>query len=68
MARVAESPQALSRTALPQQLLALKGVPGLPWFQRFNGQREEETSLYLLTITGGTVQMLPPPSGSEPRQ
>ena len=68
MARLAESPQALSRTTLPQQLLTLKGVPGLPWFQRFNDQREEESSLYLLTITGGTVQMVPPPSGSEPRQ
>ncbi len=68
MARLAESPQALSRTTLPQQLLALKGVPGLPWFQRFNDQREEEASLYLLTITGGTIQMVPPPSGSEPRQ
>ena len=68
MARVAESPQALSRMALPQQLLTLKGVPGLPWFQRFNSQREEETVLYLLTITGGSVQMVPPPSGSEPRQ
>ena len=64
MARVAESPQALSRMALPQQLLTLKGVPGLPWFQRFNAQREEETALYLLTITGGSVQMVPPPSGS----
>jgi branched-chain amino acid transport system substrate-binding protein len=68
MARVAESSQALSRATLPQQLLSLKGVPGLPWFQRFNEQREEEASLYLLTITGGTVQMVPPPSGSEPRQ
>ena len=54
--------------ALPQQLLSLKGVPGLPWFQRFNAQREEEASLYLLTITGGAVQMVPPPSGGEPRQ
>ena len=60
MARVAESPQALSRMALPQQLLTLKGVPGLPWFQRFNAQREEEAALYLLTITGGSVQMVPP--------
>ena len=68
MARVAESPQALSRMALPQQLLSLKGVPGLPWFQRFNSQREEEALLYLLTITGGSVQMVPPASGSEPRQ
>ncbi|MGO8762669.1 MAG: penicillin-binding protein activator [Desulfobaccales bacterium] len=68
MARVAESPQALSRTALPQQLLALKGVPGLPWFQRFNAQREEEAALYLLTISTGSVQMVPAPSGNEPRQ
>jgi branched-chain amino acid transport system substrate-binding protein len=68
MARLAESPQALSRSALPQQLLALKGVPGLPWFQRFNSQREEEAGLYLLTITGGSVQMVPPPSGAEPQQ
>jgi ABC-type branched-subunit amino acid transport system substrate-binding protein len=68
MARVAESPQPLSRMALPQQLLSLKDVPGLPWFQKFNAQREEEAVLYLLTITGGSVQMVPPPSGSEPRQ
>ena len=68
MARVAESPQALSRMALTQQLLSLKGVPGLPWFQKFIAQREEETLLYLLTITGGSVQMVPPPSGGEPRQ
>jgi branched-chain amino acid transport system substrate-binding protein len=67
MARVAESPQALSRMALPQLLLTLKEVPGLPWFQRFNAQREEETLLYLLTITGGSVQMVPPASGGEPR-
>ena len=67
MARVAESPQALSRSGLPQQLLALKGVPGLPWFQRFNSQREEETGLYLLTITDGAVQMVTPTSGAEPR-
>ena len=53
MARVAESPQALSRMALPQKLLSLSGVPGLPWFQKFNAQREEETVLYLLTIWAG---------------
>ncbi|MBU4231386.1 MAG: penicillin-binding protein activator [Desulfobacterales bacterium] len=68
MARAAESPQALTRMALPQQLLTLSGVPGLPWFLKFNAQREEESSLYLLTITGGSVQMAPPPSGGEPRQ
>jgi ABC-type branched-subunit amino acid transport system substrate-binding protein len=68
MARLAESPQALSRMALPQQLLNLKGVPGLPWFLQFNAQREEEAMLYLLTITGGSVQMVSPLSGGEPRQ
>jgi branched-chain amino acid transport system substrate-binding protein len=68
MARAAESPQAQTRMALPQQLLTLGGVPGLPWFRKFNAQREEESLLYLLTITDGSVQMAPSPSGSEPRQ
>jgi hypothetical protein len=54
--------------ALPQKLLSLSGVPGLPWFLKFNAQREEETVLYLLTVTGGAVRMVPPPSGGEPRQ
>jgi branched-chain amino acid transport system substrate-binding protein len=66
MARVAESPQALSRMALPQQLLSLKGVPGLPWFKGFNAKREEEATLYLLTLKAGSVQVVPPPSGNEP--
>jgi ABC-type branched-subunit amino acid transport system substrate-binding protein len=68
MARVAESSRELSRSALPQQLLTLKGGPDLPWFQRFNAQREEETRLYLLTISGGSVRMVQPLSGAEPRQ
>lgn len=68
MARVAESSRELSRSALPQQLLTLKGDPGLPWFQRFNSQREEETGLYLLTVTGGSVRMVQRASGGEPRQ
>jgi branched-chain amino acid transport system substrate-binding protein len=68
IARIADSPQALTRMAVPQQLLTLTGVPGLPWFQKFNAQREEETVLYLLTISGGSVRMVPPPSGFEPRQ
>jgi branched-chain amino acid transport system substrate-binding protein len=68
LARVLETPQALSRMALPQQLLTLKGVPGLPWFQGFNAQREENAALYLLTITSGGIQMAPSTSGggSEP--
>jgi len=68
MARAAESPQAQTRMALPQQLLTLSGVPGLPWFRKFNSQREEETALYLLTITDGSVRVVPPSSGSEPQQ
>ncbi len=67
MARVAESPQALSRIALSQQLLTLKSGPELPWFKRFNAQREEDASMYLLTITGGSIQMVPAASGGEPR-
>jgi hypothetical protein len=67
MARLAESPQALSRQTLPQQLLALKRVPDLPWFQGFNAQREEDAAVYLLTITGGSLQMVPPASGGEAR-
>jgi ABC-type branched-subunit amino acid transport system substrate-binding protein len=68
LARVAESHQALSRTSLPQQLLALKAVPSLPWFRGFNDQREEEAALYLLTFTEGGIQMVPPASGAEPAQ
>jgi ABC-type branched-subunit amino acid transport system substrate-binding protein len=71
MTRVAETSQALSRTALPQQLLTLKSVPDLPWFKGFNDQREEDTEVYLLTMTGGGIQMVPPAppasGGSEPR-
>ena len=67
MARVAASHTALSRAALPQILLGLKGSSDLPWFQGFNSQREEDPALYLLTMTGGTIQMVPSATG-EPRQ
>jgi branched-chain amino acid transport system substrate-binding protein len=67
MAHVAESRQALSRMTLRQQLLTSKSVPDLPWFQGFNAQREEEPALYLLTITEGSIQMVPSTSGGEPR-
>ncbi len=67
MARVAASHPALSRAALPQILLGLKGSSDLPWFQGFNAQREEEPALYLLTISNGTIQMVSSRAG-EPRQ
>jgi branched-chain amino acid transport system substrate-binding protein len=69
MARLVKSHQALSRNALPQQLLNLKAVPSLPWFRGFNDQREEDAALYLLTISGSAVQMVPSSAtGVEPRQ
>ncbi len=67
MARVAKSHPALSRAALPQTLLGLKGSSNLPWFQGFNAQREEEPALYLLTLSNGAIQMVSSPAG-EPRQ
>jgi branched-chain amino acid transport system substrate-binding protein len=66
MAQVVESHQALSRMALPQQLLTLKNIPDLPWFQGFNPQREEEAALYLLTLTSGGIQMVPAAAGGKP--
>lgn len=68
MAQIVETHQKVSRMALPQQLLTLKSVPGLPWFQGFNNQREEDAALYLLTITSQGLQMVPSASGSEPSQ
>jgi branched-chain amino acid transport system substrate-binding protein len=68
LARLAESRQALSRTSLPQQLLALRAVPSLPWFKGFNDRREEEAALYLLTFAGGGIQIVPAASGTEPAQ
>jgi len=68
LVRVAEARPALSRIDLPQQLLALKPVPSLPWFKRFNDHREEDAALYLLTFTGQGLQMVPPSASSEPAQ
>jgi branched-chain amino acid transport system substrate-binding protein len=68
MAQIVETHQKRSRMALPQQLLTLKSVPGLPWFRGFNAQREEDAALYLLTVTSAGVQMVPSGSGSEPSQ
>ena len=67
IAQAAESPQALSRIGLSQQLLTLKSVPELPWFRGFNSQREEDAALYLLTFTSGGIQMAPSAAGGEPR-
>ncbi len=68
MARMAELRQAVSRTALRQQLLTLKSLPNLPWFQGFNAQRQEDAALYLLTMADGSIQIVPPASGSVPSQ
>jgi branched-chain amino acid transport system substrate-binding protein len=59
MTLLAESGQPLNRTSLPQQLMALKADPSLPWFKGFSPQREAEPALYLLTISGGGIQMAP---------
>jgi ABC-type branched-subunit amino acid transport system substrate-binding protein/predicted Zn-dependent protease len=67
MARLAESRQGLSRKTLPQQLLTLKNVPGLPWFQGFNPQREEDLALYILTVSGGSIQVAPTAAGGAGR-
>jgi branched-chain amino acid transport system substrate-binding protein len=67
MAQVVESHQARSRMALPQQLLTLKNIPDLPWFQGFNPQREEDAALYLLTLTSGGIQKVPAAAGGKPQ-
>lgn len=51
-----EGDKNLQRADLPKRLLALKGLPGLPWFKGFNADREADLSLYLLTIKNGAVQ------------
>ena len=68
MARLAEHRQALSRTSLPQQLLALKPVPSLPWFKGFNDQRQADLEIYLLSFSGGSIQRAPSAAGVEPAQ
>jgi hypothetical protein len=67
MTLMAESGQPLNRTSLPQQLMALRADPSLPWFKGFNAQREEEPALYILTISGGGIQMVPSSLSAEPR-
>ena len=59
LARLRESEKSLSRGELPRQLLSLKGIPGLPWFQGFNAEREAEPALYLLTLRDGQVLLAP---------
>jgi len=67
LGRVTESRQTPSRMALPQQLLTLRNLPDLPWFQGFNPQRQEETALYLLTLTRAGIQMVPAAAGGKPQ-
>ncbi|RJR44851.1 MAG: hypothetical protein C4567_04010 [Deltaproteobacteria bacterium] len=47
------------RADLSRKLAGLKESPDLPWFKRFNADREAELALYLLTIKNGAVQMAP---------
>jgi branched-chain amino acid transport system substrate-binding protein len=65
MAQVVKTHHALTRMALPQQLLTLKDVPQLPWFLGFNSQRQEDAALYLLTLTGSGIQMVSPATAVE---
>jgi branched-chain amino acid transport system substrate-binding protein len=67
MVQAVEAHQA-TRNSLPQKLQNIKAVPALPWFRGFNAQREEDPAMYLLTVTGGGIQMVPAASGSESAQ
>jgi branched-chain amino acid transport system substrate-binding protein len=58
LAQLADSRPGLSRTDLPQLLLSLNRVPDLPWFKGFNPQREEEATIYLLTLKDGAFQLV----------
>ena len=49
--------QTRQRADLPRRLLALKGIPDLPWFKGFSADRGAELSLYVLTIKGGAIQL-----------
>ncbi len=58
MGSVLGSARGASRQEVPRLLLASRGVPGLPWFKGFNADREEEASLYLLTVNNGRFEMV----------
>jgi ABC-type branched-subunit amino acid transport system substrate-binding protein len=58
LVRLLTSGKPLSRAQIPGQLLALPPSKDLPWFKGFNQERQEEGALYLLTFSGGQVQML----------
>jgi len=65
LAQLADSRPALSRTDLPQLLLSLNRVQDLPWFKGFNPQRQEEATIYLLTLKDGAFQLV---AASSPQQ
>jgi len=52
-----ENQQRLSREELPQKLMAIRGLPTLPWFKGFAPDRQAELDLYILTIKNGRVEM-----------
>jgi branched-chain amino acid transport system substrate-binding protein len=65
LAQLAGSQPMLSRADLPRLLLSLNAVSDLPWFKGFNGQREQEAAIYLLTVKDGGFRMMS--SGSPPQ-
>ncbi len=62
MGRLLEASPQLSRAEVPQKLLALKDISGLPWFRGFAADRQAELALYLLTFRNGRVE---PAAGAE---
>ncbi len=66
LAQVLENQPRLSREQLPPQLMAVRSLPTLPWFQGFAPDRRAELNLYILTIKNGRVEMATPPTASQP--
>ena len=66
MARLLEGQNPPSRAELPPRLLALRDIPGLPWFKGFAADRQAELALYILTIRDGQVEMVTSPVAVQP--
>ncbi len=66
LAQLRENQPKLSRQDLPQKLMALRGLPQLPWFKGFAPDRQAELDLYILTVKNGRVEMVTSPGASQP--